>query len=60
MLSLRELNGSANNMGVRAISKCYVIFYQCLAQINHNEYIYIYTYTFINIYIYIYTESHIV
>ena len=52
MLSLRELNGSANNMGVSRISKWYVIFYQCLAQINNNEYKY--THTFI------YTESHTV
>ena len=58
MLSLRELNGSANNMGVSRISKCYIIFYQCLAQIDHHEHKYTHTSIYIYwiyIYIYIYT-----
>lgn len=58
-LLLKEPTGSANNTDVKRISKFYISFYQCLAQINHSyAYIYcIYIYTIdlcLYLYIYIY------
>ena len=61
-LLLKEPTGSANNTDVKRISKFYISFYQCLAQINHS-YAYIYCIyihrplslsIYLSIYIYIY------